>query len=70
VEEGDLQTVTEYRLVMSHLSQPWNLYILCNTQNFSSSYNCVNSKQRCSCEHNDDMWQTGGSSRMHSLPSL
>jgi hypothetical protein len=27
VEKGDLQSVTEHRLVMSHLSHPWNFYI-------------------------------------------
>jgi len=69
VEKGDLQTITEHRHVVSHFSQPWNLYILFNIHKFSSLCNRVNSKQRCSCEHNDDMRETGGSSFMHSLPS-
>jgi hypothetical protein len=45
---------------MSHFSQLCNLYILFNTQNSSSLCHCVNSKQSCSCEHNDDVWETGG----------
>ena len=60
METRDLQTVAEHRLVLSHFSQPWNLCILFNIQTFSSLCNCVNSKQRCSYEHNDDMRETGG----------
>ena len=67
MEKGDLQTVTENRLVVLHFSQLGNTYTLFKIQNLSSLCNCINSKQRCSCEHNDDMWWLWGGVQLYAF---